>query len=331
MTPPARAMKVAVVVGDYESSVIRSTEKRISGTVLEAHNRMRFCTRSRAEHSVRFLLLAMTACVFGLGQPAGTKPKAIAFSTEGFQLLVERRQFFLQFVSGAKTQRLPIPRNWLIAPQEEKDEEDQAVSSFRFDKHVTSFPIGHGEIGIQLSSYDMMTEGSMQAAAGRDVFLIYDRAAAKLRPGHLNLGITKERVFNEGCWYARMVHFIVSDVNQDGYADIGTIKEEIKCPQGEEKWEGDSYEQHPLRWYLYTAGGWKPEDDGSGWPDTYVELPLIGIETSPVDFVGQILWRSADPSSWKSPPRYLPIYRKKLIADELERKSGPSLRLEKRK
>lgn len=85
------------------------------------------------------------------------------------------------------------------------------------------------------------------------------------------------------------------------------------------------------RWYLYTAGGWKPEDDDSGWPDAFVELPLIGIETSPVDFVGQILWRSADPSSWKSPPRYLPIYRKKLIADELERKSGPFLRLEKRK
>ena len=45
------------------------------------------------------------------------------------------------------------------------------MSSIRFDHHVASFPIGNGEIGILLSSYDMMTEGSMQAGAGRDVSL----------------------------------------------------------------------------------------------------------------------------------------------------------------
>ncbi len=53
-----------------------------------------------------------------------------------------------------------------------------------------------------------------------------------------------------------MVHFIVSDVNHDGYADIGTIKEEIRCPEGQEMWEGDSYEQHPLHWYLFSKNGW---------------------------------------------------------------------------
>jgi len=275
-------------------------------------------------------LIAAIAYGFSQAQRVNTAPEPILISTDQFQLSIEGKRFFLQSTAAGETQRIAIPRDWLIAPQEEKDEEEAPVSSFRFDHRVTSFPIGTGEIGIRLSSYDMMTEGSMQAAAGRDVFLIYDPAARKLRPGNLDLGITKERFFDEGCWYARMVHLIVSDVNDDGHADIGTIKEEIRCPEGQEMWEGDSYEQHPLHWYLYTADGWKREEDDSGWPDHYAELPLIGIVISPVDFVGQGLWRSADPSSWKSPPRYLPTYRKKLIADELHGKSKPPLKPEKK-
>ena len=119
-------------------------------------------------------------------------------------------------------------------------------------------------------------------------------------------------------------------MNQDGHVDIGVINEEIRCPEGEELWERESYQQHPLHWYLFSEDGWKREKDDSGWPDTYAEIPLIGIETSPVDFVAQILWRSANPSSWKSPPRYLPTYRKKLIADELGRKSSIPLKREKK-
>jgi len=282
------------------------------------------------KRGVRCLLMAATACGFSHAQRVNTAQEPIAISTDQFQLLIEGKRFLLQSIAAVKRQQLTIPRDWLIPPQDEKDEEEVPVSSFRFDHRVTSFPIGNGEIGIRLSSFDMMKEGSMQGAAGRDVFLIYDPAAEKLRRGNIDLGITKERFFGEGCWYARMVHLIVSDVNNDGYADIGTIKEEIQCPEGQEKWEGDSYEQHPLHWYLFTSDGWKREEDDSGWPDAYAELPLIGIEISPVDFVGQGLWRSADPSSWKSPPRYLPNYRKQLIADEHHRESKPPLKPERK-
>lgn len=288
--------------------------------------------RAWIKRVVRSLFFAATTCGFCHAQPVKSAQDPNVISTDRFRLLIDGERFFLQLTSGTKTQPLAIPRDWLIAPEEEKEEKEEelVVSSFRFDHRVTSFPIGNGEIGIQLSSYDMMTEGSMQAAVGRDVFLIYDPATQKLHPGHMNLGITKERSFGQGCWHARMVHFIVADVNQDGRADIGTINEEIRCPEGQEMWEGDSYEQHPLHWYLYTADEWKLEEDDSGWPDSYAELPLIGIEISPVDFVGQILWRSADPFSWKSPPRYLPTYRKKLIAKELQRKSKPQLKPERK-
>lgn len=288
--------------------------------------------RAWIKRVVRSLIFAATTCGFCHAQPVKGAQNPNVISADRFRLLIDGERFFLQLTSGAKTQPLAIPRDWLIAPEEEKEEEEEelVLSSFRFDHHVTSFPIGNGEIGIQLSSYDMMKEGSMQAAVGRDVFLIYDPTTSKLRPGRMNLGITKERSFGEGCWHARMVHFIVADVNQDGRADIGTINEEIRCPEGRQLWEGDSYEQHPLHWYLYTADGWKLEEDDSGWPDSYAELPLIGIEISPVDFVGQILWRSADPFSWKSPPRYLPTYRKRLIAEERQRKSKPQLKRERK-
>ena len=256
-------------------------------------------------------------------QQAATEKKQIVISVDRFQLLAQGKEFFLQSTSAGK-KRLQIPREWLIPAQEEKDEEDAPVSSFRYDPQVTSFAIGNGEIGIRLSSYDMMREGSLQAAEGRDVFLIFDPAAGKVRPGHVDFGITKERYHAERCWYATMTHFLISDKNQDGLTDLGVIKEEIRCPKGEDVWEGDSYEQHPLHWYLYSADGWKREEYDSGWPDTYAELPLVGITLSPVDFVGHGLWNSYDPANWKTPPHYLPSYRKEMIANELRQKSSSS-------
>jgi len=250
-------------------------------------------------------------------QPAATGKGQVVVSIDRFQLLTEGKQFFLQPTSPTKAQKLPIPRDWLIPPQEENDEDEEYVSSFRYDHRVTSFPVGNGEIGVRLSSYNVATEGSEQLAVGRDVFLIYDPVRKKLRPGQIDLGITKQRFRDVGCWYARMAHFLISDINGDGLADIGIIKEEIRCLEGKDRWEGESFEQHWLQWYVYTPDGWRQENEDSDfageWPDQYAELPLVGMESSPVDFVGQLLWRSPDPSLWKSPPRYLPTYRKGLI------------------
>ena len=66
----------------------------------------------------------------------------------------------------------------------------------------------------------LTTSISMWAATSRDVFLIYDPTAEKLRPGHVDFGVGKKRVSDQGCWYARMVHFLVSDVNQDGFGQV---------------------------------------------------------------------------------------------------------------
>jgi len=270
-------------------------------------------------------------------QQGVAKDHAIAVSTHQFILQREGDKFFLQPLQLASKHRpVAIPKDWLVPARDTDDGEDTSpVDPFNHDRHVTSFPIGNGAIGLRFSSFDAMTEGSMAAAEGRDVFLIYDPSKGKLCPGGFDLGITKGRYRAGGCFRAQMVHLLVADTNKDGLADIGAVKEEIWCPEiGEDEEEVPDgpaeqkklpseltnivethlYQQHNVIWYLYTPQGWKLDLNQTGMPDTFSEVPLTGIALSPVDFVGEVLWHSLDPKSWADRPRYVPTYRKKLIA-----------------
>lgn len=251
--------------------------------------------------------------------PAKNRPK---ISTDQFTLLRENEQYSLSFHSPEGTQSIPIAAEWLAPPEELAQEEGQPFSSVLYSKHVNSFPIGNGEIALHFSSFDMMTEGSMMGAGGRDVFLIFSLADNSLRPGLISLGMTKERAREGGCFHALMTHFLIADANDDGNLDIGIVKEEIDCPDEEDGSNRPSYVQHALHWYLFTPEGWKKEE-ASSWTDDYAELPLVEISLSPVDFVGVFLWGTFDSSKWMSPPTYTPAYRKKLLQEE-KRKSPAS-------
>jgi len=111
-----------------------------------------------------------------------------AIDTARFKLITKKDNFVLQHLSNDKTKDITIPRDWLIPPQAEKEEAESYVSSFNFDEKVTSFTIGPNWIGIHLSSYDIQKEGSANASAGRDVFLVYDSTKNRIFPGKLNLG-----------------------------------------------------------------------------------------------------------------------------------------------
>lgn len=116
--------------------------------------------------SFLWILLGTILCLPQSSIQGSRKP---AFSTGQFKLLTRPRDFALQFVSNGKTKQIGVPRDWLVPPDEEQDEESSYVSSFDYGTQVTSFPIGNRRIGLQLSSYEIQAEGSAEAA-GAETF-----------------------------------------------------------------------------------------------------------------------------------------------------------------
>lgn len=216
---------------------------------------------------------------------------------------MQPRGFLLQFVSDGKIKRVAIPRNWLIPQDVEKEEEEGAyVSSFNYDSQVQSFPIGNGRIGLHLSSYDFAKGGTSYAAAGRDVFLVFDPMSQKILQGGLRSGITKGRGRAEGCLSAAVEHYYLADVDGDGLTDIGALREEFQCIDGAGRYgniAGPFYKQDPVAWYLFKNDGWEPEPSFLGKvPERLQELPLIGIGRTPADVVACGLSPNCDRAKW---------------------------------
>jgi len=238
-----------------------------------------------------------------------------------FRLRAEHSQFTLQDLADTAN-RIAIPREWLVPPREELEERENAVSSFAFDSQVTAFAIDDRRLGFHIASYQLNDAGSVHAAAGRDVFLVYDRTTRVVRPGLIDLGVTRERVKAMSCLEARFSHFLVADVNGDGLRDLGRVEEVLHCDwKDNEPVSRPWYEQHPVWWYVLNDAGWErdPKYDGQ-LPGRYAELPLLGMSSTPVDFFGTLLWRTYDPAHWDSrgrpPPPYQPSYRRRLIGQE---------------
>jgi hypothetical protein len=256
--------------------------------------------------SLLWLAVGGTQC---LPQTSLQSPQKSDLSTDQFKLLTRPRDFALQFVSNGKSRQIPIPRDWLVPPDEEKGEEGNYVSSFLYGNQVTSFPIGNGKIGLQLSSYEIQKEGLAQAAAGRDVFLIFDPASSAVFRGGIERGITKERVRSQGCFAAKADNYYLADVNGDGLTDIGVAKEELECVQSKKRQDvdlivGPFYKEYPIAWYVFKGNGWQLDLNFSGkFPEKYLELPLIGMDISPVDVVGCNLWRTCDRTKWPTEER----------------------------
>jgi hypothetical protein len=209
---------------------------------------------------------------------------AEAISTGDFRLISTNGHFALSIVSDQEPKRITIPRSLLIPPNQEKEDEEWYVSSFKYDEHLTSFPIGDGRIGLRTSSFALQDEGSAQAAAGRDVFMIYNPKSRKVRlvnlddrraPADLWRGLSKGRVRSFGCFSAYMVHFLVADINEDGLADVGTVQEELRCEERRDAHKG-----------MWTT--WKGHSTGSG--------RLNGMYTARVDGTSNQSTRACCPS-----------------------------------
>lgn len=196
---------------------------------------------------------------------------------------------------NAPISTVTIPIDLLATVEDIEAEAENYVSSYNFDNSVTAFDIGIGLIGLHVSSYEIQKEGSAQAAAGRDEFLVVDPKSSGVRHGQINLGITKFRVRNAGCWEAVNHTFFLGDINKDGRQDIGAAREELKCEwyvnaEGDDGIRGPFFVASPIQWYVFSEGHWIETPDYNGqMPTEYRELPLLDIMMTPVEFVQQRL------------------------------------------
>jgi hypothetical protein len=225
----------------------------------------------------------------------------LTIDTKSYRLVRDQKDYALRY---DRDKRLRVQGEWLVPPEELKEESGAYVSSFTYDEGVTAFPIGDGRMGLHLSSYEIQKEGSANAAAGRDVFLVLNPKARRLYPGGILFGVTKRRVRSMGCFFAVFHRFTIGDINNDRLVDVGVTGEEISCDEvhdrekGVDLMKGPFYEEHPVRWYTYQRGRWEvrghvfvrdhwnydPDYDGKH-PKGSLQLPLIGLAKSPVDFV----------------------------------------------
>ena len=219
--------------------------------------------------------------------------------TEHFKLLSDQEEFVIEFNLAHHHQRIPIPREWLIPSEELPNDEGGYVSSFSYDKDITAFKIDRGLLGLHISSYSIQKQGSAGAAAGRDVFLVYNCLEDVLTPGLIHLGITKARYRTMGKAYALYCKLLISDINQDGKKDIGIIRKELVC-QGLHGQDMDAHAskdnsiQHfPIRWHVFQEDPWVCDMnfDGKLIQSRFRELPLIGLVKNPVDFVKEMCFR----------------------------------------
>jgi hypothetical protein len=224
-----------------------------------------------------------------------------------FRLTRSGDHWLLVVTVGERTRTLTVPLD-LSSPDSEKSiAEARYVSSTEFDEAGTAFAIGDGRVGLHFSSYSISDEGSAGAAAGRDVFLVWDPEAFELVGSPLELGITKDRHRVMGCWHASYHTFLVGDVDRDGLSDVGAIAERIWC---EERVDGDLdvvtgpfHVVEPVRWHLLRDSAWSYDSTFDDYlPVEYRELPLIGLVQTPVEFV-KALQRTDGPRATSSSRR----------------------------
>ena len=238
------------------------------------------------------LILAFVLLTFQLH--AETNPLQLTIDKESFKLLQEGKEYYLKLPTGEK---IPLQKKWLFPPDQIEKDADSYVTSFNYDPEVHSFSIGEDFMGLHISSYAIQESGSAMAAAGRDVFLVFDTMRKKLNQGGINLGITKERVRSMGCFWAKFNNFFIGDINDDGFTDLGVVMERIWCEeyfdeiQQVDSISGPFYQKQRIEWYIFQSTKWmyQSEFDGMKPKNTLIRLSLIRLSKSPVKFVRDIL------------------------------------------
>ena len=235
--------------------------------------------------SVRLRLPGLLGVLVLAAPAVAVGPDDDFFTVAAYRLLHDDGGYRLRPTAGPD---LAVPTAWLEPPEVVAADEETYVSALEWAPEVTSFAIGEGRIGLHLSSYAIQEEGSAQAAAGRDLYLILEPRTGALRRG-LDLGDSKGRVRLGGCFAAWFQRVYVGDVDCDGVLDLATVEERIHCALADDQTaiEWPVYTRGPLRWHHAEEGGWvaRPDLDGRLPCRGLRQAPLTGISKGPVDFI----------------------------------------------
>ncbi len=226
--------------------------------------------------------------------PSGLHAKILLkIDKASFKPIYQKGQYFLKTSGGNK---IPMLKHWLTPPDQLEDEEKSYVTPSIYDSEIHSFPISEEKVGLHLSSYTIQKGGSAQAAAGKDLFFIFDTKRMILTPGKLNLDITKRRVRSMGCFWATFSNFYLYDINNDGFTDLGIIAEKIWCEQENapgddmESFSGPYYQKQEMKWYIFQSTRWQHDTKfNQNTPGDLIKLPLIGLSKSPIEFLQERL------------------------------------------
>lgn len=219
---------------------------------------------------------------------------ALEINTGTYQLVIDENSI----LTLPNSKKMVIPKEWLYPKKALLAERDSYVTSFNYSKSITHFSISPNWIGLHISSWEY-SAGSAMAAAGRDVFLIYNEKENKLYNGNMPNTVTKSRHRFIGCFFATFHNFVIGDINQDGYQDIGVIKENFNCEEKFDEKEqidriiGPNYSKSEIQWFIFNNNKWQENIKFHGIiPDKpYYKLPLIEMTKTPIEFIFERLKR----------------------------------------
>jgi hypothetical protein len=206
--------------------------------------------------------------------------------SQRFSLVQQADAYWLRDAGG---ERHRVPSDWIVPAAEAALERESIVSSTAFGPDVQEFALGDGLIALRLASY-AIAGGSAQAAAGRDVFLLFDDGPRKaLLDGGLRLGITRSRVRLGGSqWRATSVRFYLGGSRGGAPTDLGVLQEQVRCGPGGHA--GPQFSAGRVQWYELRDRRWVSAEAPRGEPESSSrhELPLADLHKSPVQFVTEV-------------------------------------------